>query len=205
MFPPVSNAAEFLSKQYGFRFAVPSGFDEMPDDAPRAIKTFIDRSKGLSDWPITIRVKRAGGEFNASYKIDISKFKNSDSSKYSLETRHWQEIDLEVLRSEMELFPNDPSLRHVNIDLVIVFPLKNEGVVLEVHGPISRVQEILHAFNESVQSFTSLKPYIVGDVTYYPRTMTRSALEFAANYILPLAIVGVVGLWMWRVRKVKKP
>src|SRR6478735_2393642 len=67
-------AEDYVSDRYGFRFPIPNGYEDLKDDDPNSLKALIETDKGLNAYPISIRIKHSGGEFNPSTKIDISKF-----------------------------------------------------------------------------------------------------------------------------------
>jgi hypothetical protein len=192
-FPTVTRAEDYVSDRYGFRFPIPSGYDDLVDDDANSLKTLIETGKGLSAYPITIRIKHSGGEFNPSTKIDISKFPSDKDQSSSLESRQWHEIDLPVLRNQFTL---KSGLKVV--EYVTVFPLKGEAITFKVKGPQSRDQEVVKVLDDSIQSFVNLKPYVVGVTQADPGTTTVFTILF--EYLLPAAIAALIIIWMLRLQ-----
>ena len=186
-------AEDYVSDRYGFRFPIPSGYDDLKDDDPNSLKTLIESGKGLSAYPITIRIKHSGGEFNPSTKIDISKFPNDKDQRSSLESRQWHEIELPVLRNR---FTVKSGLALV--EYVTVFPLKGEAITFIVKGPQNRDQEVVKVLDDSIQSFVNLKPYIVGVEQVDPGTTTVFTILF--EYLLPAVIAALVIIWILRLQ-----
>ncbi len=193
LFSKAIRAEDYVSDRYGFRFPVPAGYDDLKDDDPNSLKALIETGKGLNAYPITIRIKHSGGEFNPSTKIDISKFPNDNGWQSSLDYRQWHEIELPILRNQFTLKSGVELVEYVT-----VFPLKGEAITLKVKGPLNRDQEVVKVLDGSIQSFVNLKPYVVGDKQADPETTTVFTILF--EYLLPATIAAMVIIWMLRLQ-----
>jgi hypothetical protein len=186
-------AEDYVSDRYGFRFPIPDGYDDLKDDDPNSLKALIETRKDSNTYPISIRIKHSGGEFNPSTKIDISKFPSDKDQRSSLESRQWHEIELPVLRNQFTLKSGLELVEYVT-----VFPLKGEAITFKVKGPQSRDQEVVKVLDDSIQSFVNLKPYVVGVEQADPGTTTVLTILF--EYLLPAAIAALVIIWMLRLQ-----
>lgn len=186
-------AEDYVSDRYGFRFPIPAGYDDVKDDDPNSLKSLIETGKGLDAYPITIRIKHSGGQFNPSTKIDISKFPSDKDQRSTLESRQWHEVELPILRNQFTL-KSGVAL----VEYVTVFPLKGEAITFKVKGPQNRDQEVVKVLDDSIQSFVNLKPYIVGVEQADSGATTVFTILF--EYLLPAAIAALVIIWMLRLQ-----
>jgi hypothetical protein len=192
---PAVRGEEFVSDQYGFRFTVPAGFRERADNTTSTVKMFVEEDKTVPGDALTIYIQHLGQEINPSHEITPDELPRKEGWTFSLGKWHWQKSELQIIRREGNLAPNAPF-----VGFLIQFPLKDEAVQILVQGPTSREPEVLKVFEESVQSFANLKPYIVRVERVQPGRATHAVTQFVLKILPPTAIGALLIFWFVRIR-----
>ncbi len=159
----IAGAEVFVSEQFGFRYSVPDGFLEQTDENPAVLKDGTSMTVALfaedvqtNKVLVAICILRLGQIVDSNQRVDLTIIPKQDGIKRSLESRRWQKTELQVIRQEATL---DPGIDVIGY--VIQFPLKDEAIAVRVQGPKSRSDEVLKAFNMSVDGFVNTKAYVV--------------------------------------------
>jgi hypothetical protein len=188
-------AEEFVSEQYGFRFEVPTGFEEWPDSTPITVKAFaeVEPDDGHS---ISIQLQHLGQEVNPSHRMDQAELPQSENLRLSLETRRWLKTELQVIRQDGRIPPGVEVVGYL-----IQFPLRDDAIQIRVQGPKSREGEISKVFDQSIQSFVNLKPYIVSVERVEPGIATRAVTRLLSLLVIPCILVLMLAFFVVRIRK----
>jgi hypothetical protein len=197
---PSVRANEFVSNRYGFQTMIPLGFREQHSDVSNIIVEYIESDSHGGGHPITIDIRHTGPNFNPADQTAVSNLTTQKDWTSSLETRHWKELDLPVIRQEIAV-----SSTQSYVNLTIIFPLKGEGVIVCVQGLKSREKEVVKVFDDSVRQFVNFKPYITVVASPLGAAEKQSLVQkLLANVLLPAATGALVIFWIARVRKAKK-
>jgi hypothetical protein len=188
-------AEEFESEQFGFRFKVPDGFHERADGMPNTIKLFAEDEATANGYLIAIYIQSLGELVLPSVDIDPARLPQREGLRLSLEKRHWQEIDLQVVRQD-GIIGN----RSV-VGYVIQFPLQDEGIQIRVQGPKDREQDVLNTFDQALRGFVNLKPYIVSSEPIGPGKATRAVYSFLLKFVPACVSVALMALLLVLIRR----
>jgi len=196
--PPV-RAKEFTSNQYGFQMTIPTGYREQPSLVLNSIVEYIESEVPGGGYPITIDIRHTGPGYNPADKTAVSQLPRQKGWSSSLETRRWKDMELQVIRQEI-----DVSSIESYVSFMIVFPLKDEGIIVTVQGLKKREKEIAKVFDDTVRQFVNLKPYskVVASVTLEDEDKSI-VHKLLANFLLPVATGALVVFWIAKVRKAK--
>ncbi|MDC0936177.1 hypothetical protein OAS39_07805 [Pirellulales bacterium] len=202
---PISNAdaEDFVSEQFGFRFTVPDGFVEYADEEPMRLSDGTPMTVALfaeevqtDDVPITIVIQRVGQIVDPNQWLDVADLPKQDAIELSLESRRWQETELQVIRQEGSLAPGI-----IVRGYLIQFPLKDEAIQIRVQGPQSRSDDVLRVFDMSVEGFVNTKTYIMRIEPAGPTTGSAQSaklmLGLLATLVLAVSFICVAGHLSW--------
>lgn len=196
--PPAVRAKEFVSNQYGFQISIPVGFREQHSDVLNVIVEYVEAQSEVGSYPITIDIRHTGPKYNPADKTAISFLPRQKGWTSTLETRRWKDMDLQVVRQEIAV-----SSTQVYVSYTIIFPLTDEGIVLVVQGLKSREKEVLKVFENCIQKFVNLKPYVTVAASAQSGEDTHSVAQVLANILLPVVTGALVLFWFAKVRKAK--
>jgi hypothetical protein len=197
-FLPIAHAKDFVSNEYGFQIALPPGYREKHADVVNLIAEFIEPQSGDEVPPITIDFRHTGPNYNAADKTAIPDLPRQKSSTSTSEKRRWRDLELLAIRHEAARSASDPYVFYS-----IVFPITGDGVNLVVEGQKSREKEVARVFDNCVQQFVNLKPYVAvganGQSVEQPHPIER----VFANVVLPVVTGAIALIWIVRVRKAR--
>jgi hypothetical protein len=196
--PTAVRGKDFISNPYGFQIALPPGYREQHSEVVNIIAEFIEPQSDTGEAPITIDIRHTGPNYNPAEKAAIPDLPRQKSSTSTSETRHWKDLELPAIRQETAASAND---RHVVYS--IVFPLADEGVNLVVHGQKSRAKEVARVFDNCVQQFVNLKPYVAVTANGQPVDEAHPIERLFSNVLLPVVTSAVVAFVIFRIRKAR--
>jgi len=180
-------ALEVVDEQHGFRFSVPSGFEEQPAADfvfnPPSIVTIKAFAESVDESQIIIVLERLSGMVNPSDRIAPETLSQNDDLKLSLLTRQWQGIELQGMRQY------DTSSNSAYIGFIIQFPLRKNAIQLRVIGPAIREADVVDTFNKAIGSFENTKTFVV-NIETANRVTLRKEIRIAIEVVFACAIVG---------------
>jgi hypothetical protein len=192
------SAKDLVSNRYGFQLPIPPGFREHDSDVSNLIAEYTESGATRGSYPITLDVRHTGSNYNAADKSAVSNLRSQKDWKATSQTRRWKDIDLQVVRRELAV-----SSTESYVNYAIVFPLKDEGVMLLVQGLKSREDEVAKVFDDTVRKFVNLKPYVT--VVSGPMATDEgySVFQVIANVLLPVATGVIVLVLFMKARKAR--
>jgi hypothetical protein len=196
--PPAARAKDFVSNPYGFQIALPPGYREQHSDVANVNAEFIEPQSDSGEAPIMIDIRHTGKNYNPADKAAIPDLPHQKSSTSTSETRHWRDLELPAIRQETAASESD---RHVSYS--IVFPLADEGVNIVVQGQKSREREVARVFDNCIQQFVNLKPYVAVTANGQPVDEAHPIERLFSNVLLPVVTSAIVAFWIIRVRKAR--
>jgi hypothetical protein len=191
-------AKVLVSNKYGFQLSIPAGFREQSADSPNLIIRYAETEPTQGDYPITIDIRRTGPAYNPADRSAMSRLVGQNGWENSFQSRHWKELDLQVMRQEMSLSPSE-----TYVNYAIIFPLKGEGIVVSVQGLKGRETEVTKVFDESVEKFVNLKPYAAVIASSMGADEGHSTIQVLINFVLSLVTVAIVFLVFTKARKAR--
>src|SRR5205823_60392 len=108
--------------------------------------------------------------------------------------------DLELLAIRQEAV-RSASDRYVCYS--IVFPLNDDGINLVVQGQKSREKEVARVFDNCIQQFVNLKPYVAVAANGQPIEEINALERVLANVVLPVVTGAIALIWIMKVRKAR--
>jgi hypothetical protein len=150
------NVGVIESKQFGFRFTVPSGYYEAadPNPSPDLIYNFTDREGTFLDPANVLRFERMRGTISVSDRISKEEFNRAKRAaaerfgqEVSLEEAFWDGKTLDVFRSVV--VANGVEI----VSYSVQFPLTGEAIQLTVGGAADRGNVIRNEFRKAVGAF----------------------------------------------------
>jgi hypothetical protein len=195
---PCARAKELVSNQYGFQLSIPPGFREHSSDVLNIIVEYIESDPAGGGYPITIDIRHTGTNYNAADKTAMYYLPRQKGWDSSLETRHWKDLDLQVIRQDIAI-----SSSQVYLSYTIVFPLRDEGVIVVVQGQKNREKEVRKVFDDAVRQFVNLKPYIPVKPSAMAGEESHSFVQMLFNILLPVISGAIILFWITKVRKAK--
>src|SRR5436190_1523130 len=96
---------EFVSKRYGFRFAIPAGFRQQSADVVNLIAEFAERNPAADGSSIKIDIQHTELFYNPAEKIDSSQLPRKEGWSLSVQARRWKDMELQVIRREIAADP----------------------------------------------------------------------------------------------------
>jgi|tagenome__1003787_1003787.scaffolds.fasta_scaffold20542375_2 hypothetical protein len=195
--PTGIRAKDFISNPFGFQISLPPGYREQHSDVVNLIAEFIEPQSNTGEAPITIDIRHTGKNFNPADKTAIPDLPRQKSSTSTSEKRQWRDLELPVIRQE-----SAPSASDRYVYYSIVFPLNDDGINLIVQGQKEREKDVARVFDNCVQQFVNLKPYVAVAANGQPvevHTMER----ILANVVLPVVTGAIALIWIVKVRKAR--
>jgi hypothetical protein len=191
-------AKDLVSNKYGFQLSIPDGYREQSADVPNLIIQYVEIEPTRGSYPITMGIRRTGPTYSPVDKSAISKLVGEKGWESTFQSRHWKELDLQVMRQEIAI-----SSSETYVNYAIIFPLTGEGIVLNVQGLKDRETEITKVFDDSVQKFVNLKPYSTAVASPIVTEEGRSVVQVLINLLLPAATGAIVLLLFMKARKAR--
>jgi hypothetical protein len=193
---PAVRAKDFVSNPHGFRFTIPSGFRERPIDISNGITSFIEADWVGGDDPIRIDIRHSGPGYNpAAEPIELAQLKQQKGSTHSLQPRPWKNLELQVVRQEIAI-----SSSKAFVAYVVVFPLVDIGIIINVQGPKKREPEVVQVFGEAFRGFVNTKPAAAVSARL-SGGISSSIVEMLINVLVPVAMGALIVFWAVRIRK----
>jgi hypothetical protein len=196
--PSAVRAKDFVSNPYGFQISLPPGFREQRADVVNIVAEFIEPQSDTGEAPITIDIRHTGKNYNPADKVAIPDLPRQKTSASTSEKRRWRDLELLAIRQETAASASEPFVIYA-----IVFPLTDEGVNIVVQGQKSREKEVARIFDNCIQQFVNLKPYVAVTADGQPVEQAHSIDRVLANVLLPVVTSAVVVFWIIRVRKAR--
>jgi hypothetical protein len=190
-------AKDLVSNKYGFQLSVPDGYREQSADVPNLIIEYVETGSSHGSYPITMDIRRTGPNYSPADRSTLTRLLRQKRWESTLQSRHWKELELQVLRQEMAVSSSEAYVKYS-----IIFPLSGEGIIVSVQGLKSRDTEVTKVFDDSVQKFVNLKPYaavVAGPMA----TEGHSIVQILINLLLPVATVAIVLLLFMKARKAR--
>lgn len=196
--PPAVHAKDFISNPFGFQIALPPGFREQHSDGVNIIAEFVEPQSDTGEAPITIHIRHTGPNYNPADKAAIPDLPRQKNSVSTSEKRQWKDLELLALRQEDAASASD---RYVCYS--IVFPINDDGINLIVQGQKSREKEVARVFDNCVQQFVNLRPYVAVGANGQPIEQVHTTERVLANVVLPVVTLAIALIWIVKLRKAR--